>query len=167
MASSLVTGGQGFIGSALVRQLLEDGDEVTVLDLPEPPFRGLEVQGVADEARLIEGDVASTETVAQAIEGIERVFHLAAVTLVGEATADPAGAFRTNVGGTWTLLEALRATEPELVVVFLEAQGLEPPLTIMCCDIHLEMEGYPVEQGAEIEIPLLPPGTRGSAKGFG
>jgi hypothetical protein len=55
---------------------------------------------------------------------------------------------------------------PELVVVFLEAQGLEPPLTIMCCDIHLEMEGYPVEQGAEIEIPLLPPGARGPAKGF-
>ena len=53
---------------------------------------------------------------------------------------------------------------PELVVVFLEAQGLEPPLTIMCCDIHLEMEGYPVEPGAEIEIPLLPPGA---AKAFG
>jgi hypothetical protein len=42
-----------------------------------------------------------------------------------------------------------------------EARGLEPPLTIMCCDIHLEMEGYPVVQGAEIEIPLLPPGARG------
>jgi hypothetical protein len=56
---------------------------------------------------------------------------------------------------------------PELVVVFLEAQGLEPPLTIMCCDIHLDMEGYPVEHGAEIEIPMLPPGARGPAKGFG
>jgi hypothetical protein len=55
---------------------------------------------------------------------------------------------------------------PELVLVFLEAQGLEPPLTLMCSDIHLQMEGYPVEQGAEIEIPLLPPGTRGPAKGF-
>ena len=130
MASSLVTGGQGFIGSALVRQLLEDGDEVTVLDLPEPPFRGLEVQGVADEARLIEGDVASTETVAQAIEGIERVFHLAAVTLVGEATADPAGAFRTNVGGTWTLLEALRATDPELVVVASSDKAYGPSTTL-------------------------------------
>jgi hypothetical protein len=56
---------------------------------------------------------------------------------------------------------------PELVLVFLEAQGLEPPLTLVCSDIHLEMEGYPVEQGAEIEIPLLPPGARGPAKGFG
>jgi hypothetical protein len=32
----------------------------------------------------------------------------------------------------------------------------------MCSDIHLQMEGYPVEQGAEIEIPLLPPGARGA-----
>jgi hypothetical protein len=55
---------------------------------------------------------------------------------------------------------------PELVLVFLEALGLEPPLTLMCSDIHLQMEGYPVEQGAEIEIPLLPPGARGPAKGF-
>jgi hypothetical protein len=44
------------------------------------------------------------------------------------------------------------------VLVFLEAQGLEPPLTLMCSDIHLQMEGYPVEQGAIVEIPLLPPG---------
>ena len=43
----------------------------------------------------------------------------------------------------------------------------EPPLTLVCSDIHLEMEGYPVEQGAVIEIPLLPPGARGAAQGFG
>ncbi len=46
----------------------------------------------------------------------------------------------------------------------MEAQELEPPLTLVCSDLHLEMEGYPVEQGAEIEIPLLPPGARGQAK---
>lgn len=56
---------------------------------------------------------------------------------------------------------------PELVLVFLEAQDLDPPLTLVCSDIHLEMKGYPVEQGAVIEIPLLPPGARGAAQGFG
>ncbi len=55
----------------------------------------------------------------------------------------------------------------EVVMVFMEALGLEPPLTLVCCDFHLQMEGYPVEQGAEIEIPLLPPGSRPAAKGFG
>jgi len=55
----------------------------------------------------------------------------------------------------------------DVVLVFMEAQDLEPPLTLVCSDIHLQMEGYPVEQGAEIEIPLLPPGSRGAARGFG
>ncbi len=55
----------------------------------------------------------------------------------------------------------------DVVLVFMEAQDLEPPLTLVCSDIHLQMEGYPVEQDAVIEIPLLPPGVRGPAKGFG
>ena len=55
----------------------------------------------------------------------------------------------------------------DVVLVFMEALELEPPLTLVCSDIHLQMEGYPVEQGAVIEIPLLPPGSRGPAKGFG
>jgi hypothetical protein len=55
----------------------------------------------------------------------------------------------------------------ELVLVFLEALDLDPPLTLVSSDLHLQLEGYPVEQGAEIEIPLLPPGSRGPAKGFG
>ena len=55
----------------------------------------------------------------------------------------------------------------DLVLVFMEAVDLDPPLTLVSSDMHLELEGYPVEQGAEIEIPLLPPGSRGPAKGFG
>lgn len=117
MASCLVTGGQGFIGSALVRSLLEDGHSVTVLDLPEPAFRGLDTQGIADRVRLVEGDVAAPEDTATAVEGIEKAFHLAAVTLVGPAAADPVEAFRVNVAGTWCLLEALRKVEPATVVV--------------------------------------------------
>ena len=57
-------------------------------------------------------------------------------------------------------------TEYGVVLVFMEALGLEPPLTLVCSDLHLQMEGYPIEQGAEIEIPLLPPSARGPAKGF-
>ena len=55
----------------------------------------------------------------------------------------------------------------DVVLVFMEALALDPPLTLVCSDLHLQLEGYPVEQGVEIEIPLLPPGGRGAAKGFG
>ncbi|MFM7547278.1 MAG: hypothetical protein ACKO8I_00035 [Cyanobacteriota bacterium] len=55
----------------------------------------------------------------------------------------------------------------DVVLVFMEALDLNPPLTLVSSDLQLELEGYPVEQGAVIEIPLLPPGSRGPAKGFG
>jgi hypothetical protein len=56
---------------------------------------------------------------------------------------------------------------PELVLVFLEALDLDPPLTLVSSDLHLQLEGYPVEHGAVIEIPLPPPGARGAGRGFG
>ena len=55
----------------------------------------------------------------------------------------------------------------DVVLVFMEALELDPPLTLVCSDLHLQLEGYPIEQGVEIEIPLLPPGSRRAAKGFG
>jgi hypothetical protein len=55
----------------------------------------------------------------------------------------------------------------DLVMVFMEAIDLDPPLTLVSSDMHLDLDGYPAEQGAEIEIPLLPPGFREPAKGFG
>lgn len=113
----LVTGGQGFIAGRLVRELLERGDEVVVLDLSEPPGRGLDAFGLSEEVELVEGDVADPEAVATASSGAESVFHLAAVTLVGSAAADPVAAFRANVEGTWTVLEAARHAGSEAVVV--------------------------------------------------
>jgi len=55
----------------------------------------------------------------------------------------------------------------ELVMVFLEALDLDPPLTLLSSDQHLLVDGFPVEQGVVIEIPLLRPGARGRGKGFG
>ena len=117
MARSLVTGGQGFIGGHLVRALLERGDEVVVLDLPDAPGRALELHGVAADVTLIEGDVADPDAVAKAATGADSAFHLAAQTLVGPAAADPVGTFRSNVEGTWVVLEAARAAGTGAVVV--------------------------------------------------
>lgn len=117
MARSLVTGGQGFIGGHLCRALLERGDEVLVLDLPDAPGKALEVHGVRAGVELIEGDVADRGMVDRAVRGADSVFHLAAQTLVGPAAEDPAATFRSNVEGTWTLLEACREASVGRVVV--------------------------------------------------
>jgi hypothetical protein len=55
----------------------------------------------------------------------------------------------------------------ELVMVFLEALDLDPPLTLLSSDQHLLVDGFPVEQGVVIEVFLLSPGARGGGKGFG
>ncbi len=117
MARSLVTGGQGFIGGHLVKALLDRGDDVVVLDLAGAPGRALEIHGIAGDVELTEGDVADRQVVEGAVSGIDSVFHLAAQTLVGPAAADPAGTYRSNVAGTWTVLEAAREAGVGAVVV--------------------------------------------------
>lgn len=117
MARCLVTGGQGFIGSALVRRLLEDGHQVAVLDLPEPPFEGLQVLGLSDDVERVRGDVADAAIVERVVDDAEWVFHLGAVTIVREAARDSLGTYRSNAQGTWTLLEACRRATPAAVVV--------------------------------------------------
>lgn len=124
MSRSLVTGGQGFIGGHLVRELLERGDEVTVLDLRGAPGQALEIHGLAGEVRLVEGDVADQAAVHRAVReagsgssGPDSVFHLAAQTLVGPAAEDPVATFRANAEGTWVVLEAAREAEVAAVVV--------------------------------------------------
>lgn len=124
MSTSLVTGGQGFIGGHLVRALLERGDEVTVLDLRGAPGRALDLHGLSGEVRLIEGDVADPAAVHRALReagtnssGPDSVFHLAAQTLVGPAAEDPVATFRVNAEGTWVLLEACREAGVGAVVV--------------------------------------------------
>lgn len=124
MTSSLVTGGQGFIGGHLVRALLERGDEVTVLDLRGAPGQALDVHGLTGEVCLVEGDVADPAVVHRAVReagngssGPDSIFHLAAQTLVGPAAENPVATFRANAEGTWTILEAARESGVGAVVV--------------------------------------------------
>ena len=73
---TLVTGGAGFIGSNIVRLLVAEGHEVTVLDNLSSGYR--HNLDPFPRLRFIEGDVRNAQTVAEAMGGIEVVFHLAA-----------------------------------------------------------------------------------------
>lgn len=119
MKRALVTGGHGFAASHLARALLERGDAVTVLDLGSPRVSGLALQGIDGEVELVEADLRDETRVGATVESSEFdvVFHLAAQTLVGPASADPAATFETNVRGTWTLLEACRRADVPAVIV--------------------------------------------------
>jgi UDP-glucose 4-epimerase len=101
----LVTGGAGFIGSNLVRALLERGDDVRVLDNFSTGQRtnldGLEVE-------VVEGELRSYERVHNAVRGTEVVFHLGALGSVPRSVQDPLTSGAVNVEGTLNVMLAAR-----------------------------------------------------------
>jgi UDP-glucose 4-epimerase len=102
----LVTGGAGYIGSIVSRLLLAEGHEVVVFDNLERGHR----DAVAPNARLIVGDLTDGEAVKRTLsEGFDGVLHFAALALVGESVSNPERYYRTNVGGSLNLLEAMHA----------------------------------------------------------
>jgi nucleoside-diphosphate-sugar epimerase len=100
----LVTGGAGFIGSHLVRRLLADGHEVRVLDNLASGRRS-NLDGLSD-VDVIEGDIRSTADVAEAVRGVDVVFHLAALPSVARSWKDPVATLATNAHGTANLVDA-------------------------------------------------------------
>jgi UDP-glucose 4-epimerase len=109
MAQDLVTGGAGFIGSHLVDRLLAQGRKVRVLDSFEIGLRAnLQQHAGNPHLDIVEADVADGTAVAAAMEGVERVFHLAARADIVPSIQQPAAYFRANVDGTFAVLEAAR-----------------------------------------------------------
>lgn len=100
----LVTGGAGFIGSHMVRALLERGAHVNVLDDFSTGKR--ENLPAADGLRVIEGDVADPGAVRAALEGRDAFIHLAAVASVERSVQEPLATHRTNLQGSIQLFEA-------------------------------------------------------------
>lgn len=101
----LVTGGAGYVGSACLRFLLSQGVDAYAYDNL--------VQGHCEavpQGRFIQGDIADTAAVTDALTKIkaDAVMHFAAATCVGESVDDPEYHYRNNIGGTMSLLNAMR-----------------------------------------------------------
>lgn len=103
--TSLVTGGAGFIGSNLVRSLLERGDHVRVLDNFSTGSRG-NLEGL--DIEVIEGELRSYERVHNAVRGVDVVYHLGALGSVPRSVQDPLTSSAVNVEGTLNVLLAAR-----------------------------------------------------------
>ena len=110
----VVTGGAGFIGSNLVKQLLHDRHEVTVLDNLSSGYR-TNLEPFA-EIRFIEGDIRDEHAVSEAIRGAEVVFHLAASVGNKRSIDHPIMDAEINVIGTLRILEAARRAGARKIV---------------------------------------------------
>jgi len=107
---AFITGGAGFIGSALVRRLVEDDHTVLNYDLLTyaGDLRSVEICAASEHYSFVQGDIADPEAVIAAIAAFKPdvIFHLAAESHVDRSIDGPGAFIRTNLTGTATMLEA-------------------------------------------------------------
>lgn len=115
MKKAVVTGGAGFIGSHIVRRLLNDGLEVTVLDdLSTGDLANL--REIENQIEMIEGDIRDSAAVGRAVKGANVVFHEAALGSVPRSVEDPIKSNDVNVNGTLNVLVQARDAGVERLV---------------------------------------------------
>lgn len=146
MKRILVTGGSGYIGSVVVRDLLSKGYEVVVFDNLERGHRC----NLASICPLIVGDLKNREEIFTACEKVrpEAVLHFAAYALVGESMSDPMMYFRNNVLGGINLLDAMAAV------------GCERIIFSSSCATYGEPPALPIEE----DMPQNPTNPYGHSK---
>ena len=117
----LVTGGAGFIGSHIVRALLEQGASVRVLDNfstgKRENLEELRRQFNRDQFEVVEGDLRDASSVEEAVSGIEVIFHEAAFVSVPQSMGEPQTCFDVNITGTSLLFDAARRAGVRRAVV--------------------------------------------------
>jgi nucleoside-diphosphate-sugar epimerase len=111
----LVTGGAGFIGSHIAEALAKRGDKVRVLDNLTTGTKD-NLASVNDQIEFIQGDLRDKRDVARAVEGVDYVFHQAALRSVERSIHDPSASNEVNVNGTLQLLMGAREAKVRRLV---------------------------------------------------
>jgi len=115
MPTYLVTGGAGFIGSHLVKELVGRAEKVKVLDNFVTGKRE-NLEGFLEEIELIEGDIRDLDLVRSSINGVDFILHEAALHSVPKSIDDPISTNEVNVAGTLNILIAARDKKVKRVV---------------------------------------------------
>ena len=121
----LVTGGAGFVGSAVTKRLVDAGARVTVLD---DLFTG-KADEVPTGATLVRGSVTDAELVKELVADNSLILHMAARNIIA-STANPLDDYATNIGGTLNVLLAARASKVDRVVYSSSASVYGNPRSI-------------------------------------
>jgi UDP-glucose 4-epimerase len=124
--SYLVTGGSGFLGSALVRRLVREGARVRVLD---NHWRGhpRRLADLAGRIELVTGDIRDTEATAEAAAGVDCVVHLSAINGTRHFYEEPELVIDVAIRGTLNVIEACRRHGVRHLVVASSSEAYQSP----------------------------------------
>lgn len=140
----LVTGGAGFIGSAVVRTVLANGAEVVVLD-DFSTGKEANLSGISGPLTLVRGSITNPADVRRAMSGCQGVFHLAAVASVQRSMTQPLVCHDVNVTGTLTALQAAKELGVSRIVLSSSAAT------------YGELDSFPLTEGMH-GMPISPYG---------
>jgi len=131
----LVTGGAGFIGSNLVRTLLEKGYEITVLDISDDLFR---LEEVENKIKYVKGDLRDRELITRLIKQVDVICHLGGQVSHLLSQEDPYYDLEVNIVGTINILEAMKRYNPSAYLIYASSRSVygkkmecpnDPPIT--------------------------------------
>lgn len=114
-----ITGANGFLGGHLVKKALFFKAKVVVLIKEDIRFSLFKIEGLGSKCKIYKGDLSNSKLINSIFKNnkIDVCFHLAAQTIVGIANNSPAATLKTNIGGTWNVLEAARVFGVKAMVV--------------------------------------------------
>ncbi len=135
MTKILVTGGTGFIGSALAKRLVSDGYDVRVFDNNS---RGVadRLNDIIDKIELIEGSVCDAEKVNEVTEGCDIVFHLAAVNGTENFYTEPERVLEVGVKGTVNTIDAAIAHKVKRYIFASSSEAYQQPTHIPTTEVE-------------------------------
>jgi UDP-glucose 4-epimerase len=161
----VITGGAGFIGANLVREFLNAGDTVTVLDDFSTGHRA-NLEGC--DVTMVEGSILDPKALDRAFDGAEAVVHLAARPSVPRSIQDPLASHHANATGTLEVLEAARrSNNPHVIVassssvyganpVIPKSEDLVPMPVSPYAVSKLATESYALSYGACFGLSVVP-----------
>jgi nucleoside-diphosphate-sugar epimerase len=133
----LITGGAGFIGSSLVRELMSDGFEPIVYDCKDSETS----RRVIDDGNAVRGDVRDFGRLRRIVQSIDGIIHLAAVSRVVWGYEHPLKCVDTNIQGTANVLEAARQSSKKPWVIYGSSR-----------EVYGEPEDLPVPESAQKKV---------------
>lgn len=131
-----ITGGAGYIGSTLVRDLINEGHEVTILDNQTTGSYKQLKQVIHGNVELLMGDIKSTKDLDRTFKGVDAVVHMAALSDLDACNNNPEEAVSVNVYGTHQVVEATRRNGISRIVFCSSAAVYGTPATTPVSERH-------------------------------